>query len=76
MKIIGGIFGLLGSIVVIAIIGSMLLEQFPTLRPLWEEGKVWTSTLYRTVQAEYGTVVVIVFVIGIVAMFATSAKKA
>lgn len=76
MKFVGTIFGILGAIVVIAILGSMILEQFPTLQPLWDEGKLWISTVYRHVQAEYGTAVVIVFVVGIVAMFATSARNA
>ena len=76
MKIIGAILGLFGIIVVIIVVGNVMLTEFPQLQPVWDECKLWVSTIYRKVQAEYGTPLVIIFTIGAIALFATSAKKA
>lgn len=75
MRIIWSIIGIISMIFVVAIVGQQLFKQFPELEPLWTEFKVWVSTIYRNLQAEYGTMVVIIFVIGVGIMFATSAKK-
>ncbi|MBG9728007.1 hypothetical protein ABD87_00180 [Lysinibacillus sphaericus] len=76
MKFLIGIITFFGVLVVIAFMGDILLREFPTLEPLWQEGKQWTTTTYRSVQAQYGTEMVILFFFGIVGLIAATAKKA
>lgn len=62
-------------IFIIAIVGSIILEQFPQLQPLWEEFKMIISNLYESSKVKYGTVATIAIIVGIFILVGTSSKK-
>lgn len=62
-------------IFLIAVVGNVVLEQFPQLTPLWEEFKMFVSSIYNMSLIKYGTVPTILLIIAIVVLFGTSGKK-
>ena len=54
-KIIGFILVGICGVFLIALIGSVLLDQFPSLQPMWEEAKTVTGEIYQSSLAKYGT---------------------
>lgn len=75
MKILGFIIGVIATLFVIAVLGDKFMQEFPQFQPVWEELKVWFITIYRSIQAEYGTELTIVFIVGVIAMIVTSKKS-
>lgn len=53
-------------------IGSILLETFPSVQPMWEEAKELASTLYNTSLGKYGMVGTILLIGGIVVLVGTN----
>lgn len=62
-------------IFIIAIVGSIILEQFPQLVPLWEEFKRIIGELYQSSKVKYGTMATIAIIVGIIILVGTSSKK-
>lgn len=61
-------------IFLIAMLGSVILEQFPSLVPLWEEFKMHTTNLYDLSIMEYGTGITFLIIISIVILVGSSKK--
>lgn len=66
--------GIILGIFLIAILGSILLETFPQLQPLWEEFKEIVVGLYEASQVKYGAVATVAIIIGLFVVFGTSRK--
>lgn len=62
-------------IFIIAVVGSILLEQFPQLVPLWNEFKRIITNLYDSSKVKYGTVATIAIIVGVIILVGTSSKK-
>lgn len=62
-------------IFIIAIVGSIILEQFPQLVPLWEEFKRIIEELYQSSKVKYGSMATIAIIVGIIILVGTSSKK-
>lgn len=69
--ILGTIFG----IFIVAIVGSIILETFPSLQPLWEEFKTIVVGLYESSKVKYGTLATVAIIVGLIILFGTSGKK-
>lgn len=61
-------------IFLIAMLGSVILEQFPSLVPLWEEFKMHITNLYDLSIMEYGTGITFLIIISIVILVGSSKK--
>lgn len=61
-------------IFIIAIVGSIILETFPQLVPMWEELKSIVSNLYESSKVKYGTLATVGIIIGIVLLVGTSRR--
>lgn len=59
-------------IFLIAIIGQVTLEQFPSLVPLWEELKGQVVALYDTSVVKYGAGVTFMIIVAIVILVGSS----
>lgn len=62
-------------IFLIAVIGSIVLEQFPTLVPLWEEFKMHLVNLYDLSIVKYGSIATIMIIVGLVILIGSSKKS-
>lgn len=69
------IIGTILGIFLIAIVGSIVLETFPQLQPLWEEFKTVVSGLYETSKVKYGTLATVAIIVAIAILFGTSNSK-
>ncbi|KRG13882.1 hypothetical protein ACA30_13150 [Virgibacillus soli] len=67
--------GIIFMIFLIAVIGNVVLEQFPSLVPLWEEFKMHIITLYEMSIVKYGTIATLMIIIAIVILVGSSNKK-
>ncbi|MGE7920673.1 hypothetical protein ACQKM9_17310 [Viridibacillus sp. NPDC093762] len=65
-------FGAIVSLFVVIVVGSLMLEQFPQLQPLWEETQVMAKSLYATAAAKYGIAGAVILIAGVLIMFGTS----
>lgn len=74
MKFLFSVLGIVCVIFVICIIGSIVLEEFPTLQPMWEEFKQVVSTIYNQASVKYGTAATILLIFGIGIALSTSKK--
>ncbi len=61
-------------IFIIAVVGSILLEQFPQLIPLWNEFKSIVTEVYQSSKVKYGSIATIAIVAGVVILVGTSKK--
>lgn len=61
-------------IFLIAVVGSVILEQFPGLNPLWEELKTTVAALYDQSIVKYGTITTIVLIVAIFIMVGSSKR--
>lgn len=59
-------------IFLIAIIGQVTLEQFPSLVPLWEEMRNQVVTLYNTSVVKYGAGVTFMIIVAVVILVGSS----
>jgi len=59
-------------IFLIVILGSVLLEQFPQLVPLWNEFKAIIVELYESSKVKYGTIATIAIIVAVAMMIGTS----
>ncbi|MEK5069587.1 hypothetical protein [Sporosarcina sp. FSL K6-1508] len=68
------VIGTILMVFLIVVIGSLLLEQFPTLVPLWEELKMHVVSLYESSLVKYGTITTLVLIVAIFIMVGSSKK--
>ncbi|MFS0689022.1 hypothetical protein AB1K89_07260 [Sporosarcina sp. 179-K 8C2 HS] len=68
------IIGTILMVFLIVVIGSLLLEQFPTLIPLWKELKMHVINLYESSLVKYGTVTTLVLIVAIFIVVGSSKK--
>lgn len=59
-------------IFLIMVIGGILLEEFPSLLPIWEEIKMHAVTLYDMSMARYGAVATILLIVAIFILIGSS----
>lgn len=65
------IIGIAG-IFLIAVVGSVILDQFPSLQSMWEEAKTVTGELYQSSLAKYGTLFTVAIIIAGFILIGTS----
>ncbi|MFS0574967.1 hypothetical protein AB1K83_04995 [Sporosarcina sp. 179-K 3D1 HS] len=68
------LIGTILMVFLIVVIGSLLLEQFPSLIPLWEELKMHVVNLYESSLVKYGTVTTLILIVAIFIMVGSSKK--
>lgn len=61
-------------IFIILVVGSILLDQFPSLVPVWDEMMVQTKKLYEMSLEKFGPTGTGLLIIGIVVLIGTSAS--
>jgi len=54
------------------IIGSVILEQFPELLPLWNEFKAITVELYNSSKVKYGSIATAAIIAAVAILIGTS----
>lgn len=62
-------------IFIIAVVGSIILEQFPQLVPLWDEFKRIIGELYQSSKVKYGSIATIAIIIAVIILVGTSSRK-
>lgn len=62
-------------IFLIAVVGNVVLDQFPNLVPLWEEFKMHVVNIYNMSLVKYGALPTLLIIVAIVILFGTSGKK-
>lgn len=67
LSIILGIF-------LVVIVGSIVLDTFPQLQPLWDEFKEIVLNLYESAKVEYGVLATVAIIVAVVIVFSTSKK--
>ena len=68
------LIGTILMVFLIVVIGSLLLEQFPSLIPLWEELKMHVVNLYESSLVKYGTITTLILIVAIFIMVGSSKK--
>ena len=63
------------GIFLIMIVGSIVLETFPQLQPLWEEFKKVAVQIYETFNVRYGTMATVAIIVALIILFRTSSKR-
>jgi hypothetical protein len=61
-------------IFILAVVGSIILEQFPQLLPLWNEFKGVLTEVYQSSKVKYGSIATIAIIAGIIILVGTSKK--
>ncbi|HLQ83117.1 MAG TPA: hypothetical protein VK121_04660 [Pseudogracilibacillus sp.] len=67
------ILSLIFGIFVIMFVGNILLTEFPSLNPIFEEGKAWLSSMYNMSVVKYGAAATGILIIGL--LFLVGDKK-
>ncbi|MFF5996508.1 hypothetical protein AAGS61_17490 [Lysinibacillus sp. KU-BSD001] len=62
-------------ILVITVVGSTLIDQFPTLAPIWEEFKTVVGDFYESSKVKYGVLTTVIFIAGIAILFGSSSIR-
>lgn len=62
------------AIFLLVILGSVLLDTFPQLQPLWGEFKDIVVSLYESSKVKYGTIATVAIIIGVIIVFGSSKK--
>lgn len=61
-------------IVLIMFLGTIILDEFPQLQPLFDEMVMHTVNLYNLSIVKFGTVATLLFIIAIIVLIGTSKK--
>jgi len=64
-------FGML-MVFVILVVGSIILDQFPSLLPVWEAMQAHGKNLYDIALEEFGPTRTVLLIIGIIVLIGTS----
>lgn len=67
-----GILIAIFMIFLIVFVGSLILDIFPQLQPLWDEFTFHLSNLYESSMAQYGSIITILIIIAVVILIGTS----
>lgn len=59
----------------ISIVGSVILDTFPSLVPLWEEIKAQITELYQMSEVKYGTGVTLLIIVALFIVIGSSNRK-
>lgn len=62
-------------ILVITVVGSTLIDQFPTLEPIWNEFKTVVGDFYESSKVKYGVLTTVILIIGVGILFGSSNIK-
>ncbi|MFS0815424.1 hypothetical protein ABC382_00450 [Lysinibacillus sp. 1P01SD] len=73
-RLLVSLLAILCFVVLIAFMGSIALEQFPTLVPIWEELKMQATALYNMSLVKYGAVATILIIFAIFIVVGSSQK--
>ncbi|OZU89030.1 hypothetical protein CIL03_08410 [Virgibacillus indicus] len=68
------LLGFILGIFLFLIVGSIVLEQFPSIQPLWEEFKGHIVGLYDMSLVKYGAITTFLIIIALFVVFGTSKK--
>jgi len=68
------LLGLILGIFLFLIVGSIVLEQFPSVVPVWEEIKGHILTLYNMSLVKYGAIPTVLLIIAIFILFGSSKR--
>lgn len=68
------ILGIILAIFLILVVGSIVLEQFPGVLPLWEELKTHIIALYDMSIVKYGTITTFLIIIAIFIVLGSSKR--
>ncbi|MBG9730760.1 hypothetical protein ABD87_14760 [Lysinibacillus sphaericus] len=71
-KVLGVIVVCIAGFFLIALAGSVILDQFPGLQPMWEEAKTVIGELYQSSLARYGTGFTLIIILAIFILIGTS----
>lgn len=63
------------GVFLLTILGSILLETFPQLQPLWGEFKDIVVSLYESSKVKYGAIATVAIIVAVCIVFGTSNKK-
>lgn len=69
------ILGLMFALFLVLIIGSLILEQFPSLQPLFNEFKMHVVNLYNASLIKYGSITTVLIIIAIFIVVGSSKKS-
>lgn len=61
-------------IFIIAVVGSIILEQFPQLLPMWNEFKAILTEVYQSSKVKYGSIATVAIIVGVIILVGTSKK--
>ncbi|WP_040980402.1 MULTISPECIES: hypothetical protein [Oceanobacillus] len=68
------LLGLVLGIFLFLVIGSILLEEFPAVQPLWEEVKLQVVTLYNMSIVRYGAIPTLLIIAGLFILIGSSKR--
>ena len=74
MTLIRFMLGIVLGIFLFLIVGSIVLEQFPSIQPLWEEFKGHIIRLYDMSLVRYGAITTFLIIIAIFVVFGSSKR--
>lgn len=66
------IISILLGIFLVVIVGSVILDTFPQLQPLWEEFKQIVVMAYDSSTVKYGTLTTAALIVALLVVFGTS----
>ncbi|MGG0656466.1 hypothetical protein [Rummeliibacillus pycnus] len=69
-----GLLYFIAGIFVIVVAGSVVLENVPSLQPMWKEFQEIASNVYSDAKAKYGITGAVLLIVGVVIMIGTSAS--
>lgn len=65
----------IATIFVLVVVGSILLDTFPQLLPLWEEFKHMVVSLYNVSKVKYGAAATVVIIVAIGILLGSSKRS-
>lgn len=68
------LLGIILFILLIMVVGSVILEEFPQLQPLFDELKMHAVNLYNISLVKYGSVTTVLLIVAIIVLIGTSKR--
>lgn len=68
------LLGFVLAIFLFLVVGSILLEEFPTIQPLWEEIKTQAATLYNMSIVRYGAIPTLLIIVALFILIGSSKR--
>lgn len=75
VRVLRFLLGTILFILLIMVVGSIVLEEFPQLQPLFEEMKMHVVNLYNISLVKYGSVATLCIAVAIFILVGSSSKK-